>query len=319
MNKQEGRGKQMTMMQAASTTMTRQQGLTDLEARFIAYLDAKPRTIDTYRKALKQFFTYLADNGITRPDRSTIIAYRDSLLADKKPTTVQTYMVTVRLFFRWAAQEGLYPNVADKVKGAKLDKAHKKDALTANQARTILQAIDRDTLAGKRDYAILSLMIGGGLRTVEVARANLEDLGTAGGSAALYIQGKGRDEKTDYVKLPQPVEEAIRDYLKARGKVDSKEALFASTSNNNAGGMTTRAISGIVKARMQAAGYDSDRLTAHSLRHTAGTLNLLHGGTIQETQQLLRHSNINTTMIYLHNLNRANNHSEERIAAALFA
>jgi len=213
----------MTMTQAASTTMTRQQGLTDLEARFIAYLDAKPRTIDTYRKALKQFFTYLADNGITRPERTTIIAYRDSLLAEKKPTTVQTYMVTVRLFFRWAAQEGLYPNVADKVKGAKLDKAHKKDALTANQARTILQAIDRGTLAGKRDYAILALMMGGGLRTIEVSRANLEDLGTAGGSAALYIQGKGRDEKTDYVKLPQPVEAAIRDYLKARGKAEARK------------------------------------------------------------------------------------------------
>ena len=310
----------MTMTQAASTTMTRQQGLTDLEARFIAYLDAKPRTIDTYRKALKQFFTYLADNGITRPERTTIIAYRDSLLAEKKPTTVQTYMVTVRLFFRWAAQEGLYPNVADKVKGAKLDKAHKKDALTANQARTILQAIDRGTLAGKRDYAILSLMMGGGLRTIEVSRANLEDLGTAGGSAALYIQGKGRDEKTDYVKLPQPVEAAIRDYLKARGKAEGKEALFTSTSNNNAGqALTTRSISGIVKSHMRAAGFNSERLTAHSLRHTAGTLNLLHGGTIQETQQLLRHSNINTTMIYLHNLNRANNHSEARIAAAIFA
>ena len=310
----------MTMTQAASTTMTRQQGLTDLEARFIAYLDAKPRTIDTYRKALKQFFTYLADNGITRPERTTIIAYRDSLLAEKKPTTVQTYMVTVRLFFRWAAQEGLYPNVADKVKGAKLDKAHKKDALTANHARTILQAIDRGTLAGKRDYAILSLMMGGGLRTIEVSRANLEDLGTAGGSAALYIQGKGRDEKTDYVKLPQPVEAAIRDYLKARGKAEGKEALFTSTSNNNAGqALTTRSISGIVKSHMRAAGFNSERLTAHSLRHTAGTLNLLHGGTIQETQQLLRHSNINTTMIYLHNLNRANNHSEARIAAAIFA
>jgi integrase/recombinase XerD len=310
----------MTMTQAASTTMTRQQGLTDLEARFIAYLDAKPRTIDTYRKALKQFFTYLADNGITRPERTTIIAYRDSLLAEKKPTTVQTYMVTVRLFFRWAAQEGLYPNVADKVKGAKLDKAHKKDALTANQARTILQAIDRGTLAGKRDYAILALMMGGGLRTIEVSRANLEDLGTAGGSAALYIQGKGRDEKTDYVKLPQPVEAAIRDYLKARGKADGKEALFTSTSNNNAGkALSTRSISGIVKEAMRAAGLDSERLTAHSLRHTAATLNLLNGGSIQETQQLLRHSNIGTTMIYAHNLERAANNSEARIAAAIFA
>jgi len=82
--------------------------------------------------------------------------------------------------------------------------------------------------------------------------------------------------------------------------------------------MTTRSISGIVKDRFTGAGYDSERLTAHSLRHTAGTLNLLNGGTLEETQQLLRHSNINTTMIYLHHLDRAKNNSEARIAAAIF-
>jgi integrase/recombinase XerC len=142
----------------------------------------------------------------------------------------------------------------------------------------------------------------------------------AGDSAALYIQGKGRDEKTEYVKLAPPVEDAIRAYLKARGKAEGHEALFASASNNNKGeGMTTRAISGIVKQAMREAGLDSERLTAHSLRHTAATLNLLNGGSIQETQQLLRHSNIGTTMIYAHNLERAANNSEARIAAALFA
>jgi len=73
-----------------------------------------------------------------------------------------------------------------------------------------------------------------------------------------------------------------------------------------------------VKKAFKASGYDSDRLTAHSLRHTAGTLNLLNGGSLEDTQQLLRHSNINTTMIYLHHIDRAKNQSEERIAGALF-
>ena len=309
----------MELMITGNQGLTQQRGLEELNARFIAYLDARDSTVETYSKALRPFFAYLADNGINRPTRESVIAYRDSIRARLKPSTVQTYMITVRLFFAWTAQEGLYPNVAEHVKGAKLDRQHKKDALTSGQAKAVLAGIDTSTLAGKRDYAILALMASCGLRTIEVARANIEDIRIAGDSAALYIQGKGRDEKTEYAKLAPPVEAAIRAYLKARGKADGKEALFTSTSNNNAGGMTTRAISGIVKARMQAAGYDSDRLTAHSLRHTAGTLNLLHGGTIQETQQLLRHSNINTTMIYLHNLNRANNHSEARIAAAIFA
>ena len=77
-------------------------------------------------------------------------------------------------------------------------------------------------------------------------------------------------------------------------------------------------ISLIIKKRLKAAGYDSDRLTAHSLRHTAATLNLLNGASLEETQQLLRHTSINTTMIYVHALERAENNSEARIAAAIF-
>ena len=310
----------MELAVTGSQGLTQQRGLEELNARFIAYLDAKESTVETYSKAMRPFFSYLADNGITRPTRETVIAYRDSIRARLKPSTVQTYIITLRLFFAWTAQEGLYPNVAEHIKGAKLDRQHKKDALTGSQAKAVLQGIERDTLAGKRDYAILALMTSCGLRTIEVARATIADIRNAGESAALYIQGKGRDERTEYVKLAEPVEAAIRDYLKARGKAEGKEALFTSTSNNNAGqALTTRSISGIVKEAMRAAGLDSERLTAHSLRHTAATLNLLAGGSVQETQQLLRHSNIGTTMIYAHNLERAANNSEARIAAALFA
>jgi integrase/recombinase XerC len=310
----------MELAVTGSQGLTQQRGLEELNARFIAYLDARESTVETYSKALRAFFAYLAEEGQTRPTRETILAYRDSIRARLKPSTVQTYIITVRLFFAWTAQEGLYPNIAEHIKGAKLDRQHKKDALTAHQAKAVLAGIDTTTLAGKRDYAILALMASCGLRTIEVARANIEDIRIAGGSAALYIQGKGRDEKTEYAKLAPPVEAAIRDYLKARGKADGKEALFTSTSNNNAGkALSTRSISGIVKEAMRAAGLDSERLTAHSLRHTAATLNLLAGGSVQETQQLLRHSNIGTTMIYAHNLERAANNSEARIAAAIFA
>ena len=95
--------------------------------------------------------------------------------------------------------------------------------------------------------------------------------------------------------------------------------LFAVVSNRHLGGrMTTRNLSGMVKARLATAGFSSPRLTAHSLRHTAATLSLLTGGTVQETQQLLGHASIETTMIYVHQLDRAASKSEERIADAVF-
>lgn len=286
--------------------------------RFLEYLDASEKTVQTYTRALRQFFKFLYENNITQPQRTDVLAFRDNLKdKGRKPTTIKSYIVAVRLFFQWTNQEGLYPNIAEKIKGAKLDQAHKKDYLTVDQIKDVLNNIDTSTLTGARDYAIILLMVTGGLRTIEVSRADMDDMRNVGNSPALYIQGKGREEKTEYVKLPLQVFKAIGRYREMLEK--QYDVLFVSTSNNNKGQrLTTRSISGIVKKRLKEAGYTSNRLTAHSLRHTAGTLNLMNGGTLEETKQLLRHSNINTTMIYLHHLERENNQSEKRIADALF-
>lgn len=284
-----------------------------------SFIDASPRTVETYSKAIKQFFRYLQGKGIKQPQREDIVAYREYLSKDHKPTTVQSYLAAVKLFFQWTEQEKIYPNIAQRVKGAKLDTEHKKDYLTKKQVSQLLKAIDRSTLKGKRDYAMLSLMVTTGLRTVSIINANVEDIRAAGDATALYYKGKGHQEKATYVKLAAPVEEAIRDYLKARGRADGKEPLFTSIAHRNNGGrMTTRSISRVAKDRLVDIGLDSDRLTAHSFRHTAATLNLLNGGTVEETQQLLDHKNINTTLIYSHALERAKNNSEKRIAKAIF-
>ena len=292
----------------------------DMFNSFIAYLDTSEKTVQTYTRALKQLFKYLAINNIQHPQRADILAFRDDLKATgKKPTTVQNYITATKIFFKWTDQEGLYPNIAENIKGAKLNRDHKKDYLTATQAKEIINSIDTSTLKGLRDYAIIVLMTTGGLRTIEVSRANIEDLRTIGGNTVLFIQGKGKEEKTDYVKISPQVEKAIRAYLRDRGKTSEDSPLFASTSNNNKGKrLTTRTISGIVKETFKKAGYDSDRLTAHSLRHTAVTLSLLAGKDITEVQQFARHANISTTMIYNHSLDKAKNTCSEAITEVLF-
>lgn len=289
-------------------------------SRWVSYIDAAPKTVETYTKAIKRFAAYLDEKGITHPLRSDIISYRDELKETHKPATVQGYITAVKLFFRWTEQEGIYPNIADRVKGAKIDSAeYKKDYLTSAQTANLLESIERDSLKGLRDYALLALMVTTGLRTVSVIRANIGDIKAAGDTMALYYQGKGHEEKADYVKLAEPVEKAIRFYLKARGEADASAPLFGSIANRNNGErMTTRSVSRVAKDHFVGIGLNSERITAHSLRHTAATLNLLNGGTVEETQQLLGHKNINTTMIYAHALERANNNSESRIASAIF-
>lgn len=286
---------------------------------FIAYLDASPKTVETYTRAVRQFAKYLSFNGITQPTREDVLAYREWLKEDHKPTTVQNYIVAVRLFFQWTAQNGLYPNIAEHVKGAKLDKNHKKDYLTSRQVKKVLEQAKEDSVQGLRDYAILALMFTGGLRTIEVSRANIEDVRTAGDSVVLYLQGKGHIEKTDYVKLMPEVEDAIRAYLTARGATDPTEPLFTSTSNNSKGQrVSTRTVSGIVKNAFINAGYNSEKLTAHSTRHTAVTLALMGGQKLEEVQQFARHKNLETTLIYVHNIDRAKNNCEATIAKSIF-
>ena len=286
---------------------------------FISYLDTSPRTAETYSRAIKQFMKYLKNKGVSRPTRDDVISYREQLKADHTANTVQSYIIAIRLFFAWAEQAGVYPNIAKHIKGAKISRDHKKDYLTTDQVKNILKRVDRDTTKGKRNYAILALMVTCGLRDIEVSRANIEDLRTRGNNTVLYVQGKGKEERADFIRVPAEVEKAIRDYLTERGTAGKSEPLFTSLSNNNqAGRLTTRSISGVVKESMKNAGYNSDRLTAHSLRHTAVTLALIGGQSLQEAQQFARHANISTTQIYAHNLEMDNNQCSNVVAGAIF-
>lgn len=97
--------------------------------------------------------------------------------------------IAVKRFFEWTEEERLYPNIAKYVKGAKIGKNFKKDYLTSKQARKVLEDIDQSTVKGKRDYAMLALMLTMGLRTVEVSRANIEDIRNSGDTTVLYVQG----------------------------------------------------------------------------------------------------------------------------------
>lgn len=292
----------------------------DLYINFLSFLDVKEKTVDTYRKALKRLFHYFMENRITRPIRSDLIAFRDELKATCKASTVKTYLTATRLFFRWLEQEGIYKNIADKIKGAKVEHGHKKDALTIDQVKDVIDTFkESDDSTAKRDYAIFVLMVTCGLRTIEVVRADIEDLRTLGSKTVLYVQGKGKDEKSEYVIITREVEKAIRSYLATRKDATDKAPLFSSTSNNSKGKrLSTRTVSGLVKDSLVKTGLNSSRLTAHSLRHTAVTLSLLGGSTLQEARQFARHSNIATTEIYAHNLERMANPCEGIVSSSIF-
>ena len=287
--------------------------------KFFLFIDVKPKSVETYKKALKQFLTYLSFNGITQPTREDIIKFRDYLEPTHKANTIRLYLTSIKLFFTFLEQQGIYKNISEKVKAPKVLKGHKKDALTQSQAKEVLNALETETIQGKRNKAIIALMMTTGLRTIELERAKVEDFRTVSGQSVLFIHGKGRDDKSEYVKITSEVEKLLRAYLNTRAKLKDTQPLFQSESNENKGqGISTRSIRKIVKNAFIKIGLNSNRITTHSLRHTAGTLALKGGAKLEEVKQMLRHSNINTTLIYLHNLERINNQSENIVSNLLF-
>lgn len=291
------------------------QDVTSLIDKFINSQDVKENSKATYRRSLKPFFEWVMINNIEPNSREAILAYKSFLINENlSALTISNYLVAVRKFYEWLESMKICPNIARGIKGAKQSRSFKKDPLTVSQIKELLSSIDRSTLQGERDFAILNLLIRTGLRTIEVIRANVEDIRQNSGEAVLWIQGKGRDNKDEFVLLTVETLKSINEYLHARGKAEDKEPLFASLSDRNSNQrLTTRSISRIVKQHLINIGLDNDRLTAHSLRHTAITLSLLGGASIQEAQALGRHSNINTTMVYSHNINRVANAPEYKI------
>ena len=242
-----------------------------------------------------------------------------------KPNTIAQYLRSVCQFFRWTASKGLYPDIAANIHAPKLrHDRHSKEALTAPEVLAIEKSIaqraqertqaaqnaqkdaagrlQRSTEQGKRLYAMYLLAVNAGLRTVEISRANIKDLETKGGQTWLYIWGKGHTEPDQRKPLAPEVAAAVKEYLKSRtDKPTGNSPLFVSTGNRSRGKrIAPTTISTMLKRAMQEAGFDSERITAHSLRHTAGTNVQEITGNLYATQLYMRHSNPATTEIYLH-------------------
>lgn len=289
--------------------------------RFIQYTDVKETTMQGYTVDLRQFFRWLQDNGITRPERAHIKEYKAHL--ENRGFTAGTqaqYLRAVKHFFKWTASESLYPNIADNIKGAKVKQDNtKKEAFLESDMQQILNSIDLDTEAGLRDYIMLLMSVTGALRIIEMQRANIGDIQTIKGQRVIYIQGKGHDEKDDYIKIVPALDEAITDYLTLRGNVKKSDPLFTGTGNRAKGQrLTEPSISRIIKGRFKAAGYDCEKLTAHSLRHTSNTLLFKDGADLYTVQKHARHADPKTTEIYLHAVTKETDQSEQRIFDRIF-
>ncbi|MCQ3035845.1 MAG: tyrosine-type recombinase/integrase [Bacilli bacterium] len=287
--------------------------------RYIQTLDRKPITRDSYNRILNSFYEYLISTSKLTPSKEDIIVYKEYLKEHVGSATVQKVMVVLRGFFIDLASNGIYPNIMLGIRGEKINRNFKRSALTIEEVSKLLKKAKKlaTTLEGKRNYAIVSLIATAGLRTIEVERANKNDFSFKGDVHILFIQGKGRDDKSDYAKISNEVYSIIEDYIFARN--DNEEALFVTHSRNTKPSrLTTKNIRGIVKELLRRIGIDDPHYSAHSLRHSLATNLIKNGMSINEAQLLLRHKDISTTMFYVHSIDRESNNGELIMSDILF-
>ena len=289
----------------------------EIIGKWMASLDLASGTKETYLSGFKAFCWFVRSTSLDFDEltRDDVKSYKEYQVDEKKlkPATVSSYLASVRSFYAYSEDNGI-ENIAHRVKGVTDSRSFKKEPLTPDQAQRLLASIDRSTEKGMRDFAILNLMLRTGLRDIEIVRANCKDIQTKAGVDVLYVQGKGRASKDSFVVLTPKALSPITTYLEKRGNVNELDPLFASVSSRNAGErLTVRSISRIAKSALRAIGIDDERYTAHSLRHTAITFSLLGGATERDAQQMARHANITTTMLYSHDIDRIKHAAEREI------
>lgn len=300
-----------TTQSAALATLTPEEfyALRDVppETEWFANLD-NPNTRRAYRNDIRDFmaFTGLTETTQLREvTRVHVIAWRTHLVErGLGDSTIRRKLSAVSSLYAFLAENNsVLISPVEGVKRPKVDSREgKTPALSDTQARDLLAAPDKATLKGKRDYAMLSVLLYHALRREEVCKLRVKDLQDRRGVKHLLVQGKGN--KTRYIPIHPDTIEAIHDYLELLGHGNDRDgALFRPIRNNRTGNieqaLSTDAIWRMVRDYAVKAGIPlSERLAPHALRATAATNALEHEADIAKVQQFLGHANISTTRIY---------------------
>jgi site-specific recombinase XerD len=260
-------------------------------------------TVGTYRRALNEFERwFVQQKGRFRFTNDDVGDYKAYLMQTRElsQVSVSTYLTAVRRFCQYLVDIGLLEeNPAQTVKGNRRPSSHSRQVLTESEVETLLSRFDTSTQIGKRDLALLYLMLYAGLSEIEIIRAELKDLEQTLMGWYLRVQGKGHTVKDQQVPIDPPVMEKIRIYLDTRGRLRPEVPLFVSHGHRSEGErLNTRSVRSRIGLHLKEAGITRRGVTPHSLTHTAALIWLNDGMSLEEVRQRMRHGTLDTTMIY---------------------
>ncbi len=266
-----------------------------------------PTTKLAYGHALDDLFRFLAGRPL---DRALLQEWRASM-DGLAPSTINVRLSAVRKLVAEARASGMLgvdeaarltdvPNIRQQ--GTRLG-----NWLTREQARELLTVPDRSTLKGKRDYAILALLVGCALRRQELATLDLQTIQQREGRWVLAdLVGKGRRVRT--VAVPLWVKQGINVWMTAAAIEDGRLLRSIQKGGKRVGeALSDWAVWDVVQKSAHEIGIE--RFGAHDLRRTCAKLCRKAGGDLEQIKFLLGHSSIQTTERYLG--------SEQEIAIAV--
>jgi site-specific recombinase XerD len=323
------------MLATSTTTAIAERELIDSFAQFlnvdVAAGDASDDTIKNYLCQTEKYFQW-CDRYNIAPIKATsddIKQYRRWLVEVKhyKPATIAFKLIVVRRLYAAAVEKGLIAN--NPALGVSpprecRDPAERITYLEQPEVPHLLNAIPTDlSIASLRDRFLVAVMTMEGCRTVEMHRLGMRDIIRRGKNVGLRVKGK---RSLRIVPLVPDLVKLLELYLEARrqaGEELSPETpIFISVARNNFGHrLTRRSIQRIVDKYLTATNLKHNpgrTLSAHSLRHTAGTLALRTGSDLRQVQDLLGHADPRTTAIYAHVRDRWENNPALNFGVELF-
>lgn len=278
--------------------------------RLIAQRNASPHTIAAYRDTFRLLFAY-AQEQLGKPpsaltledlDSSFIGAFLDHL-EHKRGNSARSRnarLAGIRSFFRYLAYQ--VPEHSSRVQRvlAMPSKKHQRamvDFLTETETRALLDAPDRRTWSGRRDYTLLLMAIQTGLRVSELVGLHCHEVTL---EPAAYIRCLGKGRKTRCTPLTRSVASVLNTWMKEQ-RGQSSDSLFP---NRNGGKLSADGVQFILAkhiavARQQCSSLKEKKVSPHVLRHTAA-MNLLQAGADTSTIALwLGHENPETVHMYV--------------------
>ncbi len=243
---------------------------------------------------------------------SDVRQYRAHLVAaGYKPTSIAHRLTILRRFYAAAVSAGLRPdNPASGVKAPRNKRAAEDFRyLDEGELLVLLRALPSGASEkARRDRALLGLLALYGLRTVEINRANVDDVAQRGEATVLIVRGKGHDR---LLYLRPDVAQALRVYLATRPEVASDERgtpMFTAVGNHARGHrLSRRGLRALIDGYLAQAQLKRPGLSNHGLRATAATLAYKHSRDLRAVQELLGHADPRTTSRYARLVDRAKN------------